>query len=237
MNANATCAVTSSAPDDARAAARRARAPFFAEGLAQVHAGAGRRSGIRPIRKPASARASAEREGDDRRVDRRPRCPAASRRGRTAAASARRRSRARARARRRPAASSTVSVSSCARDPREPGAERVPRRQLLHARARADEHQVGDVDGADEQHEDDAAPEQVERAAQVAHQVVLQRHDDGVEAGVDQDLFELGKAIEVARVQRVDLLARLLDRRARLQPRDVRPVVAVARVVRFLLGA
>ena len=124
-----------------------------------------------------------------------------------------------------------------ARDAAEPGAERVPRRQLLHPRARAHEHQVGDVDGADQQHEHDAAPEQVQRAAQVAHEVVLQRHDDGVEAGVDQDLLELREAIEVARVQRVDLLARLLDGRARLQPRDVRPVVAVALVVRLLLGA
>ena len=122
-------------------------------------------------------------------------------------------------------------------DAAEPGAERVTRRQLLHARARADEHQVGDVHGADEQHEHHAAPEQIERAAQVPDEVLLQRHDDRVEAGVDQNLLELREPIEVARVQRVDLLARLLDRRARLQPRDVRPVVAVARVVRLLLGA
>ena len=76
-------------------------------------------------------------------------------------------------------------------DPAEPRAERVARRQLLHARARAHEHQVRDVHGADQQHEHDAAPEQVQRAAQVLHEEVLQRQHDGVEPGVDQDLFQL----------------------------------------------
>jgi hypothetical protein len=112
----------------------------------------------------------------------------------------------------------------------------VPRRQLLHPRAGAHEHQVGHVHGADEQHEHHAAPEQIEGAAQILDEKVLQRHHDGVEAGVDEDLFQLRKAIEVARVQRVNLLARLFDGRARLQPRDVGPVVAVPLVVGFLLG-
>ena len=57
------------------------------------------------------------------------------------------------------------------------------------------------------------------------------RADDGVEAGVDQDLFQRREAIQVARVERIELLLRLLDRGAGLQPPDHRPVVAVARVV------
>ena len=94
-------------------------------------------------------------------------------------------------------------------------------RQLLHARARPHEHQVGDVHGADEQDEHDTTPEQVQRAAKIPYEVLLERHDDRVEAGVDQDLLEIGEPIEVSRVQRVDLLARLLEGRARIQPSDV----------------
>ena len=94
----------------------------------------------------------------------------------------------------------------------EARAKGVTSRKLLHARARAHEHQVGDVDAAHQQHEHDTAPQQVECAADVADQVVLQRDHDGVEPRVDQNLLEIRKPIEVPRVERIDLLARLRDR-------------------------
>ena len=52
-------------------------------------------------------------------------------------------------------------------------AERGARGELFHARAGADEHQVGEVDAANQQHERDAAPQQIERPAHFAHQIGL----------------------------------------------------------------
>src|SRR5215212_4191685 len=66
--------------------------------------------------------------------------------------------------------------------------------------------------------------------------MLLKRHDDRVEACVDQDLFESWEAIEIAGVERIDLLAGLLEGGALFQAREVRPVIAVAAVVGFLLG-
>ena len=67
----------------------------------------------------------------------------------------------------------------------------------------------------------------------LTNDVVLQTHGDRMESGVLQNLAELRKPLVVARVDRVHLLLRERDVRARLQPADHLPVVAVARVVRF----
>ena len=56
-----------------------------------------------------------------------------------------------------------------------------------------------------------------------------------MEAGVDQQLFELRKSIEVRRVERIQLCLRLLDRRAVLQTPHVPPAVVVPRLVGLLL--
>ena len=55
-----------------------------------------------------------------------------------------------------------------------------------------------------------------------------------MEAGIDHDLLELRKAIEVGGVQRVDLFLRALDCRSRFEARNLLEIVAVPRVVRFL---
>ena len=99
-----------------------------------------------------------------------------------------------------------------ARDPPLAGAEREPRRELLQPHARSHEHEVRDVDAADQQHEERAAPHQIERRLDVAHQRVLQRIDDGVEAGVDQQLLQYcGNFSRLRGVERVDLLLRQFD--------------------------
>ena len=77
------------------------------------------------------------------------------------------------------------------------GAERQARRQLLQPRARPHERQVRDVDAADEQHEQRAAPHQVQRRPYLADQGVLQRVDGRVKPGVDQQRLQLRKAIQV----------------------------------------
>jgi hypothetical protein len=117
------------------------------------------------------------------------------------------------------------------RDAPEPGPQRVAGRELFHSSRRSQQHQVRDVDRAHEQDEDDPAPEKEQRAAQFTHELRLERNDGGVEARVDQDLLQRRKPVEVPRVQGVDLLARLLDGASRLQPREVLPVVAVPAVV------
>ena len=121
------------------------------------------------------------------------------------------------------------------RDPPFAGAERQPGGELLQPRARSHQHEVGDVDAADQQHEQRAAPHQVERRLDFAHQRVLQRIDGGVEAGVDQQRLELRELLEVARVDRVDLLLRPRHARAGLEPADVLPAVVVAHRVALLL--
>ena len=101
--------------------------------------------------------------------------------------------------------SSTFSTTSCRASCQRRRAEGEPRRQLLGARAGADERQVRDVDAPDQQHEEGAAPQQVEDRLHVPDQVVRQADDDGAEAGVDQQLLVLREALEVRRVQGVDL--------------------------------
>jgi hypothetical protein len=112
----------------------------------------------------------------------------------------------------------------------------VPRGQLLQPGGRADQHQVGHVDAADEQHERDAAPKQKQRRPHVADEIGLHLDRFRVESGVREDFFELRKALHVARVERVDLRLRLIDGPSRLQPADHLPVVAVPPIVRFVLG-
>ena len=65
----------------------------------------------------------------------------------------------------------------------------------------------------------------------VAHDVVLQHHGDRLEASVFENLTELREPFVVPRVQRGNLLAHLIERRAVLEAADHLPVVVVARVV------
>lgn len=112
-------------------------------------------------------------------------------------------------------------------DAHAPRAEREPRRKLLQPHAGAHEHEVRDVDAADQEHAQRAAPHEIQRRFHITHERVLQPPGVGPESGIDQDLFVLRKAFEIRRVQRVELRLRLLKRRTRLQPPDVLIVVAV----------
>ncbi len=120
-------------------------------------------------------------------------------------------------------------------DPRRARAERQTSGQLLQAHTRSHEHQIGDVDAPDQQHECCAAPHQIQDRPNVLHHLVLQTNDHRVEASVDEDLFELRESLEVRRVQRVDLALRLLDGGIRFQSRDEHGIVAVPLLVGSLL--
>src|SRR5207237_8991068 len=98
-------------------------------------------------------------------------------------------------------------------------------------RAREHDHQVGSVDDDDEQDEGDAALQEMEGAAELANEERLHRQDDRMETRVDENLLELWEAIEIACVERVDLLPRLHDGCRWFEAGDVRPVVAVARLI------
>ena len=76
-----------------------------------------------------------------------------------------------------PTPSSTPSASSCCttRSRLAPSAPRSG--NLLGAAVRAHQHQVGEVGAGDQQHQRDRAEQDQERRPRVAHQVVLQRHD------------------------------------------------------------
>ena len=120
-------------------------------------------------------------------------------------------------------------------DARASGAQRQPRRQLLDSCAGPHQHEIRHVDDADQQDEQRTAPHQIEDRFHVADEKILQRRDDRVEARVGEELGVLRKALEVSGVDRVDLLLRLLHRRAGLEASDVSPVVAVALLVALLL--
>ncbi len=77
-----------------------------------------------------------------------------------------------------------------AHDPATAGAQRAAGGQFLHPAAGAHEREVGDVDGGNQQHEQDAAPEQLQRRPHVAHEVGIERDYDRVVARIDQRLLQ-----------------------------------------------
>ena len=116
------------------------------------------------------------------------------------------------------------------------GAEGMARGELALPGARPDNHEVRDIDGADEKHEEHAAPQQVEHGTNLAHEIGLEQDGVGPETGVLEDLPEVRKALVVAGVDRVELCLGLLDRGVRLQPADHLIAVAVAPLIRLVLG-
>ena len=110
--------------------------------------------------------------------------------------------------------------------------ERHSCRQLPGPNARSGERQIRDVDAPDQEHERGAAPQQIEDAADVAGQGVLERRHGGVHAQFGQ--AELGKAPEVRSIQCIDLRPDLLDRGIGPEAADMVKAVAGARVVRPL---
>src|SRR5262249_25435847 len=104
-------------------------------------------------------------------------------------------------------------------------------REIAHPRSRSNEYQIRDIDAANEEYEQRPTPHQVQRRLDVADQGVLQRLDDGVEAGVDKQGLQSGKLLEVPGVNRVPLLLRPRHRRPGLQPADILKVVTVSLIV------
>ena len=76
---------------------------------------------------------------------------------------------------------------------------------------RRTEHEVGDVDAADDQHEDHAAPQQVQRRSRVADEILLKATTSVRKPALIRISRQLRKAFEVRGVDGVDLALRLFD--------------------------
>src|SRR5262249_47783214 len=93
--------------------------------------------------------------------------------------------------------------------------------------ARPYEYEVGDVQAADEQHEQHAAPQQEQDGPDILYDFGLQVDDGRVETSVVQELGELREAVFVPAIDRVDLFLRARDRHAGFTHANHVPVVAV----------
>ena len=106
--------------------------------------------------------------------------------------------------------------------------ERVARGELLQTPARAHEGKIRDVDRRNQQDEQHAAPQQLERRAHVAHHVGFERRELRVIARVDERLLQRTGPLEDHAVQGVDACLRLRQRGAGREPADLLVVLAVA---------
>ena len=107
-----------------------------------------------------------------------------------------------------------------AAEPPEARAEGLAGRHLSRAATGAHEHQVGDVEAPDEEHEKHATPEQEQHRLHVLDDVLLEWHDGRVEAGILQDLVELREARVITPIDGVHLRLRPLDGDTRFEHRD-----------------
>ena len=226
MNANATWLVTSEQADRLAGLAwpARAAAAFLAEGLAEVQLAA-----CSSHRREADEDPDGEREPSVKATTMRVHADLTAPRQVRQAPSSRQGSSGstepidQARGRPQTVVRRTVSVSSCLAERRERRAERMARRQLLHPRRRPNEHEVGDVDGADEQARTSTPAHNSRSVARTSRTRSCPEAavTTGVESGVDEDLLEMREALKVPRVQRVNLL--LGERHARARPSGGRP--------------
>ena len=151
-----------------RAAALRAAAALFANHLR--HVGAAHRDHRNHPDADADQRDQQHREADDRRIER----EAEARRQPIESEERRGAQRPPSEAEAGDAAGDRQHGRFGQRLPRQPAerrAHRMTRRQLANARGRSHEHEIGDVDAADQQHEDRAAPQHRQRRSPLADQV------------------------------------------------------------------
>ena len=87
--------------------------------------------------------------------------------------------------------------------PRAPRAERVARGELAHASVGAHQREVREVDGRDEQHEERAAPEQLQAGPHVPHEIGLERHHPRHVPGAFEHGAHRPGPLEQAGVQRI----------------------------------
>ena len=117
-----------------------------------------------------------------------------------------------------------------------PRAERGPDGQLAIAPGSTHQQEVGDVRARDEQHEQDEDLEEIERCAEIADELVADRHGVAAEAARARERLPLGQAFQHAIDDRLHLRVDLLDRRARLEAGDHLAELVAATLVRHLLG-
>ena len=79
--------------------------------------------------------------------------------------------------------------------------------------------------------------EEVERRPQVADELLADRHGVAAEAARPRERLALRQPLEIAIDDRLHLRVDLLDRRARLQPRDHLAELVAAALIRHLLRA
>ena len=120
-------------------------------------------------------------------------------------------------------------------EPALPRAERGADRQLAIAAGGAHQQQVGDVRARDEQHQQDEDLEEVERRPEIADELIADRHGVAAEAARARERLPLRQAFEHAIDDRLHLRVDLLDRRARLEPRDHLAELVAAPLVGHLL--
>jgi hypothetical protein len=113
----------------------------------------------------------------------------------------------------------------------------VTRRHLTLAARRSHHHQVREVHAPDHEHEEHAAPQQIQRALDVANEIVLQQDRHRPEFRVREDLLEVGETLVIHAIHGVDLLLHDVNRCAVGHSADHLPVVAVPAIVAFVAGA
>jgi hypothetical protein len=123
-------------------------------------------------------------------------------------------------------------------EPRAVGAQRDPGRQLTHPNVGAGQHQVRDIQAADQQDEQHTGPEHDECGPHVAEQIILQVVDLGVVASVLQDLPGIRdrKYLHQRVIEGLELTDRLLDGGTRSKPGDHLVVVVVESFRSAVLG-
>ena len=101
-----------------------------------------------------------------------------------------------------------------------PGAERGPDRELAVSARGTHQQQAGNIGAGNQQKDDDAGLQYVERCARVANQLVAQRDRVPAEPARHREGTTSRQALEVAIHDRLHLRVRLFDGGPRLQPRN-----------------
>ena len=87
-----------------------------------------------------------------------------------------------------------------------PSPEAEANGHLLHPNVRAHQHEVGQVDAADQQNQPYRALQQVKRRADVPHQFILKPRHLGVKPRAYQQGLQLGETVHVGPVQPINPL-------------------------------
>src|SRR5260370_37026002 len=106
---------------------------------------------------------------------------------------------------------SQVLQNQLAHELRAPRAQGDARGQLLTAKSEPGEREGSNVETANQQDKERAAPQKIEGLLDAGSEHVLKRFDHGVKSGVGQNFLGLGEALESFIVERIDLRLSLLQ--------------------------